>query len=88
MSRWSESSRTLAKGSEESRCKEMSNPFKLINTYSAHPLVGALLGELLGKPRHLVGGLRDGLGNGDQLPLATTVLLSGKIFQSDQDNNW
>ena len=44
----------------------------------SHPLVSALLGELLGKSGHLVRRLRDGFRDGDQLSLAATVLLGRK----------
>ena len=36
-------------------------------TYHPHSLVGALLGQLLGDPGDLVGGLSDRLGAGDQV---------------------
>ena len=44
-------------------------------TNRSHALVRALLGQLLGQPGHLVRGLRNRLGDGDQLSLAATVLL-------------
>ena len=39
-------------------------------THRPHPFVGALLGQLLGDARDVLGGVGDGLGAGDELPLA------------------
>ena len=55
------------------RCKQWE--FQSV-AHRPHPLVRALLGQLLGQPRHLVRRLCDGFSNGDQLSLAAAVLLS------------